>query len=328
MPVIPMRSALHLSAVLLCACAQTVNVGSDASTEGDAQADLSDGRGVADSADGRPAECTRTDWRCADLIDSQGGVVWVDQDISLPDVRPVYWELNRLRYGVRLSPFRIGRYEVTNEAYQACVQAGACPPSEPPAPRDPPVVPQGYATTAGYRFHPALVNWFEGLAVCRFLGGDLPTKAEWQFAAHGGTSRRFPWGNDLRCVGNFQVLQIVLPPEERLECGDGRGSPRTLPVDSSPDARGPSGTFNLLGNVGEVVYSDVANDWNVRIREQNDVGQYPLDPPPPMDSATGLRVGGGWLSASPISFAAISVSTQPSERPVADLGVRCVWRAR
>jgi formylglycine-generating enzyme required for sulfatase activity len=114
---------------------------------------------------------------------------------------------------VGIGAFLLGRTEVTNTAYAACVADGACPESPFVFPREEPHV-------------AALVQWGAAASYCRWSGGRLPSALEWEAAARQGDARLYPWGDeslrgcvdiaDQRC-GN----RIVVGAGARDVTGDG-----------------------------------------------------------------------------------------------------------
>jgi formylglycine-generating enzyme required for sulfatase activity len=98
-----------------------------------------------------------------------------------------------------------------------------------------------------YESHPALcVTWYEAFAFCAWDGGRLPTDAEMNYAAAGGSEQRLhPWGN----VPTTHSHAVV-------ECR----RPDCLPaVGSRPLGRGKWGHEDLIGSAQEWVLD--IDDW-------------------------------------------------------------------
>jgi formylglycine-generating enzyme required for sulfatase activity len=108
-----------------------------------------------------------------DLAAIPGGEFLMGQENGRDEERPVH--------RVRVAPFRICRYQVTNADYAAFRQFEFDCASKP-------VV---------------SVNWFDAVEFCRWLSAQwgfavrLPTEAEWEFAARGGLEQKlYPWGDE------------------------------------------------------------------------------------------------------------------------------------
>jgi formylglycine-generating enzyme required for sulfatase activity len=141
-------------------------------------------------------------------------------------------------HDVALSAYYVDRTEVTVAAYRRCIELGRCT-----AP--------AYAA-GGQRFdrpdYPVtLVRWNDADAYCRFVGGRLPTEAEWERAARGRSGRRFPWGN-LFNKGACNHGAAAL-----LDHDDSDGYAELAPVGSFPLGRTRDGIDDMAGNVEEWV---------------------------------------------------------------------------
>lgn len=121
---------------------------------------------------------------------------------------------------INVRPFRIDKYEVTNAQY-----ARFRPDHQ-------------YLETQA-DFPVTSITWEEAKAYAEWAGKDLPTEAEWEFAAGAADGRRFPWGTERR-----------IPPIKKADELDRVGSYR--------DNASPAGCFDMEGNVWEWTSDEVA----------------------------------------------------------------------
>jgi iron(II)-dependent oxidoreductase len=165
---------------------------------------------------------------------------------------------------VRVESFYMDRYLVTNEQFQAFVDAGAYAQSSIWDAEVLPAVLDFVDKTGqpGPRFwsngrfpsgkgrHPVVgVSWYEACAYARWTGKRLPTDAEWVKAAAWpvalGTStrrqRRYPWGQSM--------------DRERANLW-AASTGGTVAVDEYPEGVSVGGVYQLIGNVWEWTLGD------------------------------------------------------------------------
>jgi sulfatase modifying factor 1 len=159
------------------------------------------------------------------------------------------------------------------------------------------------------------LDWFEAEAFCIWDGGRLPTEAEWNYAAAGGTQQRvYPWGlTPPDSDANFAVYgcyYFAVAPSGCVGVGN------IAPVGSAPAGDGRWGQSDLVGNVWEW-----AQDWYVSpyINPCNDCGG-----PNVMNSAARVLRGGSFNSFF------LSISDRYSDSPSThgpSYGARCARSA-
>jgi formylglycine-generating enzyme required for sulfatase activity len=218
-----------------------------------------------------------------------------------------HWFYNREypRHQVDLSPYWIDRFEISNQQYRLCVQAGICPPplqcnkGEPtyldPEMEDHPVV---------------CVNWEEAETYCEWAGGRLPTEAEWEYAFRGDGSLSFPWGDEFS--GSRLNFCDSNCGQGYADQGTDDGFPKTAPVGSFPEGISWAGVENLGGNVSEWV-SDWYADYSAEAVK---------DPSGPGSGEERLIKGCSWYSPSAYCRGATRGSVDPGRR-MDYLGFRC-----
>jgi len=145
------------------------------------------------------------------------------------------------------APFAIGKYEITFDEWEACVAEKACA-----AVGDDnwgrgrrPVINVNFQMATDY------AGWLTKKTGKRYR---LPSEAEWEYAARGGTATPWFWGDTQKQACEFGNVGDVSLKEEHPEwplhdCSDGYS--RTSPVGSfKPNA---FGLYDVAGNVWEWV---------------------------------------------------------------------------
>jgi formylglycine-generating enzyme required for sulfatase activity len=204
---------------------------------------------------------------------------------------------------VMLSAYYIDRTEVTVAAFARCVELGRC-------------VAAPFAA-GGERFNRpdypvTLVTWEDANAYCRFVGGRLPTEAEWERAARGLTRRTFPWGKLYNGhLANHGALAID-------DTDDSDGFAELAPVGSFPLGRTADGIDDMAGNVEEWVLDAIDDLLGAHYPAASEVN-------PKGAPGGALRVvrGGGYSSGAAWVRGATRIFRTASTRS-SRLGFRCV----
>lgn len=204
------------------------------------------------------------------------------------------------------SGYWIDKYEVTNKAFQAFVADGG-------------YTQQTYWSESGWKWlsrqkvdelpvacesdkadHPRVcVTWYEAEAYAHWRGGRLPTEAEWEFAARGPESRRYPWGDAFD------------PAKTNLIDSTG-----TTPVGSFPEGASWVGALDLSGNAMEWVQDWLSADYpKLKVRE---------DPPGPTSGSRKIEKGGWWGSNAFVGRASYKHFEDPPTYQDHHIGFRIV----
>jgi sulfatase modifying factor 1 len=181
--------------------------------------------------------------------------------------------------------------------------------------------PQGpQSSLAGRDDHPVVhIAHEDARAYAAWCGKELPTEAEWEFAARGGLEgKAYPWGDAANPEGRFlaNTWQGRFPYEDIAE--DGYAG--TSPVDAFPP--NGYGLFDMVGNVWEWTASlyDATPDQSQQSCCHSSAGN---------DSSTRMTVKGGSHLCAPnycLRYRPSARQGETVDSSTCHIGFRCVVR--
>lgn len=197
--------------------------------------------------------------------------------------------------------FRMDRYEVSYEQYLFCVEANGC--SSPRLPLDATqLYTENLSLPVGY------VDAYQADQYCRWLGGRLPSEAEWERAARGTTGRKWPWGNEEPTPAHVNLSLPDYPddaPEGLVAVDDVRFGRGTTPEKQ---------IWHLLGNVREWTRTPADCEDGPYLCTTLWDGQSPV-------AVLTLR-GGAW--SDDLQSVTVALPAEPT-RFREDIGFRCIY---
>ncbi len=205
---------------------------------------------------------------------------------------------------VTLADFDLDRTEVPVRRYARCVAAGACSPAG---------FPSGDARYDRPDLPVTHVRWEDAVAYCTWVGGRLPTEAEWEHAARGRAGHDFPWGD----LYNPHLANHGAWSDDPTDGRDGFVG--LAPIGSFPDGATASGLLDMAGNAAEWV-----SDFYERDEEGYGYGRgAQVNPKGPAYSPAGHVIRGGSYrdAAHWLRTAARKAWPYPSR----EIGFRCAY---
>ena len=169
---------------------------------------------------------------------------------------------------VCISTFKLGKFEVSQKNFQSVMKFN---PSQ--------LIVSNHPVDS--------VSWLDARNYCRIRGLRLPTEAEWEYAARGGTQTEYYWGDkpqekmenfcDSMCDHTYRNTDFT------------DGFKNTAPIGSFP--ANPFGLHDMAGNLSEWVqdWRDIETNYFLMSEKQD-----PQGPRPELDACMGVSCAGSF----------------------------------
>jgi formylglycine-generating enzyme required for sulfatase activity len=244
---------------------------------------------------------------------------------------------NDTNYPAKVSDFYLDKYEITVGRFRQFVNAGMGTQANPPAPGSgahPLIVGSGWDSTwnaelpadaaslkaamkcnsadqtwtdtaEGNESQPQnCMTWFEAAAFCAWDGGRLPTEAEWNYAAAGGTEQRaYPWSSP--------PTSTTIDDSYAVYCGGSCNNAQNV-GSKSPEGDGKWGQADLAGNV-----------WEWALDYWSDPYLMPCDNCASLSTASARVIRGGYFGYPAYILATSFRYNVSPDYPGGGVGSRC-----
>lgn len=224
------------------------------------------------------------------------------------DINAYAWPIHE----VNVPSFEMAKTTTTAGQYKACYDEGAC--TKPFGVWSSEITQYTWGRIGGTSAPINGIVYSQAEVFCSWVGGRVPTEAEWEFAARSrGKDILYPWGNETPDC----EYTVMWDSERGTTCSD----VNPMPVCSMSEDVTEQGLCDMAGNVYEYVqdnfhsnYQGAPNDGSAWLEDQ--------------DSGRMLR-GGSYLGSTQNMYGAVFSTTHRMIPPIGaipeypDLGFRC-----
>ena len=254
--------------VLPLACQRSAGVGDDSESEDtDTVTETIDTATISDSASSEPGSDRDTDTDTStvdsDTLTDTGSDTeplpdpveneWIFIEGGSFDMGSELYEYSQPVHTVAVPSFEILKTEVTVHQYGQCVDAGECS-----VPHDFSEDSTNYCDPSWYRnnwyepyklnFPVNCIDYFQAGEYCAWIGGRLPSEAEWEYTARGGGQNiEYPWGDE------YPTCELVAAWDGLDNYTNGDCWSFEQPVCSKPSGNSFHGLCDMSGNYEEWV---------------------------------------------------------------------------